>query len=194
MKNCIKCGAALKDEAMFCDECGTKQINEIVEQSNLSINNENERSEGTTFNEIVNETNEIVNNKTKSKQKTALIISIIAITIVLLVVILNANKKPNDMTQEVYDIGVELLEDVDLCLDKKMSIDRLLTKINSAYHNIYECRQSDSYPDSRDTSGDFSLEMLCFKMIPDKLRTDQAEIELYQIEEFREELKEELSD
>ena len=25
-KKCIQCGAELEDEAMFCDECGAKQI------------------------------------------------------------------------------------------------------------------------------------------------------------------------
>ena len=139
MKYCLKCGAELKDEAKFCDECGTEQTNELVEQSNFNIDNENEKSEYASINEIANEVNEVVNT-TANKHKIAIIISIIAIAIVLLVVIINANKKPNNMTQRVYDIGIDLLEDVDLCLEKKMSIDRLTSKVSSAYDRIVEYR------------------------------------------------------
>ena len=96
MKKCIKCGADIKDTAKFCDECGTEQTNELVEQSNFNMDNENEKSEYASINEIANEVNEIVNT-TANKHKIAIIISIIAIAIVLLVVIINANKKPNDM-------------------------------------------------------------------------------------------------
>lgn len=192
MKKCIKCGVALKDTAKFCDECGTEQTNEIVEQSNLSINNKNERAEDTTFNEIINEANEIVN-KTQNKKKAIIAIIILAILILsFIIIIVCKDRKPENMTQKVYNIGIDLLEDVDLCLEQKMSIDRLITKINSAYDNIAEYRQSDAYPSSGDTLGDFSLEMLCFRMIPNEFRTDQPEIELYQVEKFRDELKEKL--
>lgn len=190
MRKCIKCGADIKDSAKFCDECGTEQTNKLVEQSNLNINTENEKSEYTSINEIANEVNEVVNT-TANKHKIAIIISIIAIAIVLLLVIINANKKPNNMTQRVYDIGIDLLEDVDLCLEKKMSIDRLTSKVSSAYDRIVEYRESDTYPKDEDTLGDLSLEMLCSRMMPNEFRTNQSKIkiELYQVEEFRKDLK-----
>ena len=189
MKKCINCGADIKDSAKFCDECGTEQTNELVEQSNFNIDNENEKSEYASINEIADEVNEIVNT-TANKHKIAIIISIIAVAIVLLVVIY-ANKKPNNMTQEVYDIGIDLLEDVDLCLEKKMSIDRLTSKVSSAYDRIVEYRESDTYPKNEDTLGDLSLEMLCSRMMPNEFRTNQSQIkiELYQVEDFREALK-----
>ena len=98
------------------------------------------------------------------------------------------------MTQEVYDIGIDLLEDVDLCLEKKMSIDRLTSKVSSAYDRIVEYRESDTYPKDKDTLGDLSLEMLCSRMMPNEFRTNQSQIkiELYQVEKFREALKKEL--
>lgn len=34
-KVCIKCGTMLEDGAVFCDECGTKQIEEVTENKKV---------------------------------------------------------------------------------------------------------------------------------------------------------------
>ena len=102
MKYCTNCGTQLSDDAVFCEQCGTKQGD--IEQNNISS-----MQESSTTN------TPMVTSNSNKKGKMGCFISIIAIilSIIFVITAVRSCSSPNSLENTASDFAEALLIDFD---------------------------------------------------------------------------------
>lgn len=106
MKKCINCGTELKDEAKFCDACGTKQETQVIENVEPNELVEENKNEVIEITELPEAEKSKLSDKTKKCHKITIIICIIAVLVVIAgvvttICIVNNSKNSNEETSTV---------------------------------------------------------------------------------------------
>ena len=97
---CYKCGTKLEDDAIFCQECGAKQI-DVQETSNMT----NDSSAETKVDKTSDNHNSIIEKLKKNKMIVGIVLAVLVIVIGVLVMI--GTRKPSVKLNDYVTITVE---------------------------------------------------------------------------------------
>lgn len=91
--------------------------------------------------------------------------------------------KPDNMRQEFYDIVKATLDDIELCLDEKMSPNRLGERVEEYYEELEEIDKSEDTIEENAIRESFYYSSL----------RDDEELEIYQVEGFKQSIIDDLN-
>lgn len=131
---CSECEKELSDKATSCPNCG------------CTLNNSQSRS--TTFQDGNNKISTQTYNCRKRIPIKIIAIIVCIVVVVCIAIIYFNNKKPSDVSDEMYDFGIEALEVIDDYLDNKIDSQAAYEKLSSIDSNAtqyYNTRSNDEF-------------------------------------------------
>ena len=200
MKYCLKCGAELKDEAKFCDECGAKQETQVIENAEPNELVEENKNGVIEITELPEAEKSTLSNKAKRKHKLAIIICIIAVLVVIAgvittICIVNNNRNSNEEMQssQKYEKNSSDTNTSEYKLDSEYTLDDITFSINKDWSfnesddNHYWYAEDNSFLyakknpiESSVTDADFYLDQLAKGIVSsadEVLKTEKIKID-----------------
>ena len=84
-KKCIKCGAELEDIAVFCDECGTKQIVQLTGTENENTSSKVKQKKSSASAQTLRPEEALIYSNSVEKKNSALGIASLVLGIIFII-------------------------------------------------------------------------------------------------------------